>query len=142
METFSVTAGYMFALTPSWQLNLSANWQDVEADLATSQYNSKEVVYVGAGLRGMIAQGHMVSFNYRLGESEHGAADSGARRIREDDITSYGVNYQLFGNAISEKLNNFRLVLGYVNTETESNILQFNNDKTTKSIAVNYIKPF
>ena len=142
VETVSVTAGYMFALTPAWQLNLSANWQDVEADLATAQYNSKEVIYIGAGLRGMIAQGHMLSLNVRIGESEHGAADSGARRIREDDITIYGINYQLFGNAISEKLNNFRLVLGYYNTETESNILQFNNDKTTKSIAVNYIKPF
>ena len=46
------------------------------------------------------------------------------------------------GEVLHPALSGFRLIAGYAKTETESNILQFDNDKKTKSLLVSYSKPF
>ncbi|MGC6511564.1 MAG: tetratricopeptide repeat protein [Parvibaculales bacterium] len=141
-ETLSASIGASIALGNRWRANLSASMQEVEADLAAAQYNSKDAQYISLSLQGMIAAGQIVTFAVRSGESDHDAPDSGAQRIREDDISAYSVNYQLMGEVLHPALSGFRLIAGYAKTETESNILQFDNDKKTKSLMVSYSKPF
>ncbi len=141
-ETVAARGGVSFALTKHWRTTIFASWQDVEATLLSAQYNSKESKYGAISLQGMITRGQTISLGYRVGESDHRAEDSGAQRIRRDDITAYNVNYQLMGSLIHRGLKNFRLIAGYSQIKTNSNILQFNNDKKTKSLLLNYTNPF
>lgn len=75
--------------------------------------------------------GHTVSGFYTYSDSDYLKKVRTNPRLRKDESNVYGVNYALQGDAIHERLDNWKLNASYVVRETDSNLAIYDVESKT-----------
>jgi hypothetical protein len=131
-NTTGFSAGLNFLLSPRVTLGVSSNYQMVEANTDPDQ--DKDVIAGQISLTAAPANGHIVALSAIYSDVAHDNNYSGSvgpgstGKKREDEITSYRLNYTVMGQAISPHLRDVRIQAGYNYSETQSNLTDFTSD--------------
>ncbi len=142
-NTTGVSIGFNYLVNPRVTLGVSSNYQIVEADTDPDQ--DKEVTAGQVSLTTMLANGHIVSLAAIYSDVAHDNNYSGSvgptsmGKKREDEITTFRLNYSVMGQMISPRLRDVRIQAGYNYSETQSNLTDFTSDTNGFSLTFAYV---
>ena len=142
-NTTGVSIGFNYLVNPRVTLGASSNYQIVEADTGPDQ--DKEVTAGQVSLTTMLANGHIVSLAAIYSDVAHDNNYSGSvgptsmGKKREDEITTFRLNYSVMGQMISPRLRDVRIQAGYNYSETQSNLTDFTSDTNGFSLTFAYV---
>jgi len=140
--TTGFSAGLNYLVSPRVTLGVSSNYQIVEADTDADQ--DKDVFAGQISLTTAPANDHIVSLAAIYSDVAHDNNYSGSvgpdatGKKREDEISSYRLNYTVMGRAISPHLRDMRIQAGYNYSDTQSNLTDFTSDTTSFSLTFTY----
>lgn len=141
-NTTGFSAGLNYLVSSRVTLGVSSNYQIVEADTDADQ--DKDVFAGQISLTTAPANDHIVSLAAIYSDVAHDNNYSGSvgpdatGKKREDEISSYRLNYTVMGRAISPHLRDMRIQAGYNYSDTQSNLTDFTSDTTSFSLTFTY----
>ena len=142
ITSYAVDAYRKLSDTVQANANISY-YQIVEADTDPDQ--DKEVTAGQVSLTTMLANGHIVSLAAIYSDVAHDNNYSGSvgptsmGKKREDEITTFRLNYSVMGQMISPRLRDVRIQAGYNYSETQSNLTDFTSDTNGFSLTFAYV---
>lgn len=149
-DTLSGSFGWESQVGRRLVVNLGSFYQDVDARANADL--DKKLSGANLSLRLAVARGQFLTIGGSSVETEHDnfysqsfnpaseTAQNGT--TREDDITGSNISYLLMGNALSPTLRNVFFSLNHQNTEIDSNIVGFSQERSVLSVRVNFTYAF
>lgn len=138
-EELSHSVGTLAKFSSSVYARMHVTHSDREAAESSANAVAKterEQDGYGFGIFWLPKANHQVNFFYEYAESEYATRLTSAPRIREDERTIYGVNYRLNAEALSPKLEGWKINASYTINENKSNLSIYEIDTNLWKLTV------